>query len=216
MSSGGAVTSPARVFRSLDHPGRTPLAAVLGRQTVRHTVMLMLPLMVVATMLALQGRQPLPVMLWGTPPALILAAGFSRYRLRATPAEVHVGAEYAAVYSVWDVLRNAPPSGSGRVLDLRESRTTLEITIGRVGHTLLRSRWPECDALRDALRQARILMTMTTVPSRRPDPDAPPQPDPPADAYWDHCPNCGSRLVNQGCKYRCPRCHYFMSCSDFD
>lgn len=34
--------------------------------------------------------------------------------------------------------------------------------------------------------------------------------------HWDFCPNCSARLVNQGCKYRCPRCHYFMSCSDFD
>jgi hypothetical protein len=34
--------------------------------------------------------------------------------------------------------------------------------------------------------------------------------------YWDYCPNCGSRLYNRGCKYRCSKCHYFMSCSDFD
>lgn len=34
--------------------------------------------------------------------------------------------------------------------------------------------------------------------------------------WWDYCPNCGSRLHNRGCKYRCPKCHYFMSCSDFD
>lgn len=34
--------------------------------------------------------------------------------------------------------------------------------------------------------------------------------------YWDFCSNCGTELMNAGCKYRCPRCHYFMSCSDFD
>ena len=38
----------------------------------------------------------------------------------------------------------------------------------------------------------------------------------PSEAWWDHCPLCGTRLHNQGCKYRCPKCRYFMSCSDFD
>ena len=42
------------------------------------------------------------------------------------------------------------------------------------------------------------------------------QPQTAACNYWDYCPNCGTHLHNAGCKYRCPRCHYFMSCSDFD
>jgi NADH pyrophosphatase NudC (nudix superfamily) len=37
-----------------------------------------------------------------------------------------------------------------------------------------------------------------------------------AGEYWKWCPRCGHELENQKCKFRCPRCHYFMSCSDFD
>ena len=37
-----------------------------------------------------------------------------------------------------------------------------------------------------------------------------------ADGPWDFCPRCSSRLVNQRCKFVCPRCGYFMSCSYFD
>ncbi|MDX1545639.1 MAG: hypothetical protein R3247_01545 [Rhodothermales bacterium] len=57
-----------------------------------------------------------------------------------------------------------------------------------------------------------------TPEPRSEEPSARPEPPPPATAanYWDYCPNCGARLHNAGCKYRCPDCHYFMSCSDFD
>ncbi len=34
--------------------------------------------------------------------------------------------------------------------------------------------------------------------------------------HWRYCLQCGHELVNEKCKLRCPRCHYFMSCSDFD
>ena len=34
--------------------------------------------------------------------------------------------------------------------------------------------------------------------------------------YWRWCPRCGGELHNEKCKLRCRRCHYFMSCSDFD
>jgi hypothetical protein len=37
-----------------------------------------------------------------------------------------------------------------------------------------------------------------------------------AGEYWRWCPQCGHELHNEKCKLRCPRCHYFMSCSDFD
>lgn len=34
--------------------------------------------------------------------------------------------------------------------------------------------------------------------------------------HWRWCPRCGTELHNEKCKLRCPKCHYFMSCSDFD
>jgi hypothetical protein len=34
--------------------------------------------------------------------------------------------------------------------------------------------------------------------------------------HWRFCPRCAHELINEKCKLRCPRCHYFMSCSDFD
>ena len=34
--------------------------------------------------------------------------------------------------------------------------------------------------------------------------------------HWRYYLQCGHELINEKCKLRCPRCHYFMSCSDFD
>jgi Zn finger protein HypA/HybF involved in hydrogenase expression len=34
--------------------------------------------------------------------------------------------------------------------------------------------------------------------------------------HWRFCLQCGQEVITVKCKLRCPRCHYFMSCSDFD
>jgi hypothetical protein len=36
--------------------------------------------------------------------------------------------------------------------------------------------------------------------------------------WWELCPVCGSKLLNQKCRFVCsdPRCQFFMSCSEFD
>ncbi|MGH9322342.1 MAG: hypothetical protein ACRD21_26465 [Vicinamibacteria bacterium] len=35
------------------------------------------------------------------------------------------------------------------------------------------------------------------------------------DALVRTCPNCSARLQESRCKLLCPRCHYYMSCSDY-
>jgi hypothetical protein len=40
-----------------------------------------------------------------------------------------------------------------------------------------------------------------------------PFPDP--EAVVRTCPNCGAKLEERRCKLLCPRCHYYMSCSDY-
>ncbi|HXE31371.1 MAG TPA: hypothetical protein VN515_06180 [Terriglobales bacterium] len=44
-----------------------------------------------------------------------------------------------------------------------------------------------------------------------------PAPTPAADPVEAmlHCPQCSRRLEERGCKLRCPRCGYYLSCSDY-
>ncbi|OFW40496.1 MAG: hypothetical protein A3J28_02345 [Acidobacteria bacterium RIFCSPLOWO2_12_FULL_60_22] len=31
----------------------------------------------------------------------------------------------------------------------------------------------------------------------------------------EYCPNCAAKLMGRSCKLVCPRCGYFLSCSDY-
>lgn len=58
---------------------------------------------------------------------------------------------------------------------------------------------------------------MSDTPSPLPERSSPPsEVEASPGEYWRWCPRCGHELHNEKCKLRCPRCHYFMSCSDFD
>ena len=39
--------------------------------------------------------------------------------------------------------------------------------------------------------------------------------DPDPEALMRTCPNCSAQLEESRCKLLCPRCHYYMSCSDY-
>ena len=57
----------------------------------------------------------------------------------------------------------------------------------------------------------------TKRPGIKPDSERPAPSSTTRDAeYWRWCPRCGHELYNDHCKLKCPKCHYFLSCSDFD
>jgi len=53
-------------------------------------------------------------------------------------------------------------------------------------------------------------------PKKEIEADSCPLSDESSGEHWRFCLRCGHELINEKCKLRCPRCHYFMSCSDFD
>ncbi len=43
-----------------------------------------------------------------------------------------------------------------------------------------------------------------------------PRPLPVIELPGEYCPRCSAKLLSHRCKLLCPRCGYFMSCSEFD
>ncbi len=131
------------------------MGQVYGRALVQPLAACMLPVMIATLVAALEGLSLLPFFFWGFPGALVLASAWTAFRLRATPAEVHVDENGGAVRMVWEVLDGRTALPWQGVHDLRLYKRTLIVTVGYQTYELDAADWPDFDALFDALREAR-------------------------------------------------------------
>lgn len=143
-----------RVFRSTAHPDTASLAAVYARAVVRPVAACMLPLMVVTLVDVLQGLPVLRYLVFAYPVALGVAGIVAAFRIRTTPAEIHVAPDSAAVRTVWECLVTAPLRPAP-VVDLRRTKDGFVVAIGHTTYEERDRHWPDVDALLDALTTAR-------------------------------------------------------------
>ena len=145
---------PPRRFKSHAHPGAASWHLTYTRALVRPVAVCLLPVMVATLTAALQGFVVQPYVWGGAGAALGLASLWTTFRLQRTVAEIHVAGGEAAVRSVWDCVRTVPPAWEP-VFDLRDYRSWCFATVGLSSYELEAADWPDYDALRDALKEAR-------------------------------------------------------------
>ena len=145
----------AMCFQSTAHPQGASAALAYSRAMARPLGATLIPLMLFALAAALTGHRIWPHFFWASAGALVVAWGWARFQLARTPAEVRVRPDQqnAALRSVRDVLRAAPPDWRP-ALRLRVEHTALRLDLGDTSHRLLTSRWPQAEALQEALRRA--------------------------------------------------------------
>ena len=151
-----------RLFYSTAHPAGTPASLVWARALVRPLAAALVPVMLVTLAAALEGASLLPFLLGGFPVATVAAMLWTRYHLAQTVAEIHVREREAAVRTVAEVL------GHGRlawrpVLDLRKTKTTFVVALGRTQHEFDDADWPDVRHLLDALQRARKANALFTL-----------------------------------------------------
>ena len=125
---------------------------------MRPLAVCMLPVMLGGLMTVLQGFPALAYLIAGFPVAIIVAVGWTFFRMHALIAEVHVRPGEAAVRTVWEILRNRPLRWAP-IYELRTGKSSLTLAVGDAAYELNRAAWPEADTLLDALRSARAFGT---------------------------------------------------------
>ena len=157
-------TPDSQTFYSTAHPAGTSASLVWARALVLPLATAMLPVMIVTLVAALEGLNLLPFLLFGFPGAIVAATLWTRYRLALTPAEIHVREGEAALRTVAEVLRHGRLAWRP-VFDLRKTRTTFIIALGRTQYELDDADWPDVRTLLEALQRARQANAVFSVPS---------------------------------------------------
>ena len=113
-------------------------------------------IMVVTLAAVLQGSAVLVPVAVGLAAAVVGSAIVASGRLRRTPARVEFSGPTARLWSVWDA---ASPEHRPPPLAVWEARLVhgeLVVSLGDAVETLVRSDWPDFDALVDAFRAAAL------------------------------------------------------------
>ncbi|PSQ95770.1 MAG: hypothetical protein BRD55_09060 [Bacteroidetes bacterium SW_9_63_38] len=140
-------------FESIHHPGDAPAPLIYARRLAGPIGACAVPVMIGATVAALQGQPVWMYTVWGLPGALGVASAWTRFALSATPAELHLRAGQCAVRSVLDVLRNRAPDWHV-LYGVEESAMELKLLLGWSTRICRRQDWPRFEQLRNGVQQA--------------------------------------------------------------
>ncbi len=142
-------------FQSLSHPKGNTLAAVFGGRYVRPLAATMIPAMIVALVVVLQGGDVLAFVQWSFPVAMMIAAGWTWYRMRTVTVEIIVSPRGARALTAYEAVARRDRARMQRVFDVRVADAHVDVTIGLTSIRLYREEWGELTKLVDSLETAR-------------------------------------------------------------
>lgn len=111
------------------------------------------PVMIGATVAALQGQTVWEFLIGGFPAALLVAVLWTHFRLSSTVAEVHLKPGKCAIRSIQDVVRNAPPDWYP-LYNVKVGPSYLELALGWETRICSRPDWPNYEQLRRSAQRA--------------------------------------------------------------
>lgn len=142
-------------YRSKSHPGEQAPPVVFGSFLMQPIAAAMMPVMIIAVIMVLQSRDPLPFVGWAAPAAVGAASAWTWFRMRSLIVEVVVTHNGAAALTILESLGRRSEFRIQRVFDVRPTSRGTQITVGLATYTLETDDWPEMKALTTALERAK-------------------------------------------------------------